>query len=452
MKKIHIVAVLTLCAMFVSSHLQAQQFWQSAGLKDSSITSLVCNANGVLIAAVNGRSLYRSTDGGGTWASIPPPPIYITFTAIDDQGLIYVGDLDAKGLQRTTDNGVHWTDIADTMSIGCYSLGLSPGGEVFATFQDGMGTIFHKLFRSTNHGDSWRVDSVSFTPAVIANITSQSVYTFAPNGDSYVISTDGLYRSTDGGTNWTRSMGALPPYQVRSFLSTSQGHLFFPTNGTGKGVCVFRSTDGAASWTACDTVGLPAFASFNQLTVDKNNVLYGIVYGTLADGIYRSADEGHTWSNVSSGISPVGLLNVIVPSPTGTLYCATQFGVYKSTGQLTAVRPSAQQPVGFVLEQNYPNPFNPTTRIAYVIPSGAGSGLPVEGSGKGNQSSGLSAYRLRLTVHDLLGREVAVLVDEVQAPGRHEVTFDARGLASGMYMYRLQSGSLVETKRMVLVR
>jgi hypothetical protein len=97
-------------------------------------------------------------------------------------------------------------------------------------------------------------------------------------------------------------------------------------------------------------------------------------------------------------------------------------------------------PLTFSLDQNYPNPFNPTTRIAYVIPSGAGSGLQVAGSD------------VRLTIYDVLGREVAVLVDGVQAPGQQEVVFDARALPSGVYFYRLHAGSFVQTRRMVLVK
>jgi hypothetical protein len=106
----------------------------------------------------------------------------------------------------------------------------------------------------------------------------------------------------------------------------------------------------------------------------------------------------------------------------------------------------------FVLEQSYPNPANPTTRIAYVIPSGAGSGSQVVGRGSGNHSSGFSAYGLRLTVYDLLGREVAALVDGEQAPGRHEVVFDAKGLASGIYVYRLTAGTFSASRTLVIVR
>jgi len=59
---------------------------------------------------------------------------------------------------------------------------------------------------------------------------------------------------------------------------------------------------------------------------------------------------------------------------------------------------------------------------------------------------------LKLTVFDILGREVAVLVDEMLAPGAYDVVFDAKGLASGVYVYRLQAGAFVETKKLTLLR
>jgi hypothetical protein len=106
----------------------------------------------------------------------------------------------------------------------------------------------------------------------------------------------------------------------------------------------------------------------------------------------------------------------------------------------TEVENQGTTPMQYALSQNYPNPFNPTTRIAYVIPAGAGSGLQAAGS------------PVRLAIYDLLGREVAVLVDGMQAPGKHEVTFNAQGLPSGMYMYRLTSGSFSATRNLTLVK
>jgi hypothetical protein len=90
-----------------------------------------------------------------------------------------------------------------------------------------------------------------------------------------------------------------------------------------------------------------------------------------------------------------------------------------------------QIPTVYSLDPNYPNPFNPTTVISYKLPV---------------------ACNVKLAVYDLLGREVAVLVNELTMPGNHEVQFDPIGLSSGVYFYRLRAGDFVETKRLVLLR
>jgi hypothetical protein len=98
-------------------------------------------------------------------------------------------------------------------------------------------------------------------------------------------------------------------------------------------------------------------------------------------------------------------------------------------------------PGEFSLGQNFPNPFNPTTTITYRI---AGTGTDAPGK------AGASEVSLR--VYDLLGREVAVLVDEAQAPGEYAVRFDGSKLSSGVYYYHLTAGEFGETRRMLLVR
>jgi hypothetical protein len=95
-------------------------------------------------------------------------------------------------------------------------------------------------------------------------------------------------------------------------------------------------------------------------------------------------------------------------------------------------------PADFALGQNYPNPFNPTTTIEYAI------------GGVGRYASGVS--EVRLVVYDLLGREVAVLVNEKQPVGSYKVAFDAGHLASGTYLYRIMAGQFVQTRKMVLVK
>ena len=88
-------------------------------------------------------------------------------------------------------------------------------------------------------------------------------------------------------------------------------------------------------------------------------------------------------------------------------------------------------PGAFLLDQNYPNPFNPSTTITYELPKTTVVGL---------------------RVYDLLGREVSVLVNEKRNAGVHEVTFDAVGLSSGVYFYRLQAGGFTQTRKLCLIK
>lgn len=88
-------------------------------------------------------------------------------------------------------------------------------------------------------------------------------------------------------------------------------------------------------------------------------------------------------------------------------------------------------PQKFMLHPNYPNPFNPITVIRYELPTN---------------------NRVSLSVYDLMGRRIATLVDERQQAGVHEVSWDASGVASGMYIYKLQSDELVQTRKMMLIK
>ncbi len=92
----------------------------------------------------------------------------------------------------------------------------------------------------------------------------------------------------------------------------------------------------------------------------------------------------------------------------------------------------------FSLEQNYPNPFNPSTKISFTIPA---SPLPF-GKGTG----------VRLVVYDVLGNEIATLVNEEKSAGTYEVEFIPKNLTSGIYFYQLKAGSLVQTKKMILLK
>ena len=104
---------------------------------------------------------------------------------------------------------------------------------------------------------------------------------------------------------------------------------------------------------------------------------------------------------------------------------------YSTFTPLSVRELGGEKPAAFALEQNYPNPFNPSTLIRYSLPS---------------------TEQVSLKVFDMLGREVAVLVNARQAAGRYEVSFNAMNLPSGLYFYRLQAGSYSETRKMMLIR
>jgi hypothetical protein len=88
-------------------------------------------------------------------------------------------------------------------------------------------------------------------------------------------------------------------------------------------------------------------------------------------------------------------------------------------------------PPSFTLFQNYPNPFNPATTIEYLVPN---------------------TSHVNLRVVDLLGREVAILVDEIQLPGRRLVGFNGKGLASGIYICQISLGGVLQSRKLLLLR
>ncbi|MBK7377890.1 MAG: T9SS type A sorting domain-containing protein [Ignavibacteriales bacterium] len=103
---------------------------------------------------------------------------------------------------------------------------------------------------------------------------------------------------------------------------------------------------------------------------------------------------------------------------------------------ITSIDEEGETPTEFTLEQNYPNPFNPKTKIKYTIPSNVK-----------NQTSNVS-----LKVYDILGKKVAELVNENKPAGEYEILFEASELPSGIYLYQLQAGNFIESKKMILIK
>jgi outer membrane protein assembly factor BamB len=124
----------------------------------------------------------------------------------------------------------------------------------------------------------------------------------------------------------------------------------------------------------------------------------------------------------------------------GTLYIGTHLGSL-TTGQektliairdtVTSVKNDNEETLSYTLEQNYPNPFNSRTNIRYTIPHRG---------------------RVVLKIFDLLGKEVATLLDSYQDSGEYDVIFQPEDLSSGIYFYTLTSGSFMDTKKLILLK
>ncbi len=160
------------------------------------------------------------------------------------------------------------------------------------------------------------------------------------------------------------------------------------------------------------------------LSIDLNEVVYPVQLSWEIQ-----PENGITYSIIpDSGLGrPIANLN---QSETATIPSVADHRI-RLTAKASKVRSSHGFPTAYVLSQNYPNPFNPETRIHFEL----------------SQSG-----PVRLVVYDLLGREVATLVDEFKGPGRYDAKFNAASLASGVYFYRLQAGGFVSMKKMLLMK
>ncbi len=151
------------------------------------------------------------------------------------------------------------------------------------------------------------------------------------------------------------------------------------------------------------------------------------VSGGVPPYTYTWDDGGGTASTATYYIDEDVTIGVTIRDTLFTGAYASKAVEY--TGQKIAA--DSQLPTSYGLEQNYPNPFNPTTEIKYQLPEAA---------------------HVRLTIYNILGQEVVRLVDTQQALGFYSVKFDASRFASGTYIYRLEAGDFIETKRMVLIK
>jgi len=174
------------------------------------------------------------------------------------------------------------------------------------------------------------------------------------------------------------------------------------------------------------------YPNFYQQSVNALNGRFGtLIRNQLPNGIRRLELydlNGTRLAFATSSDGTWGTTNTVNPNGGDSSPLVIDFTNFLSTPRDPS---SVKQPTEYALMQNYPNPFNPTTIIRYQLPT---------------------ASVVQLEVFDVLGKKVASLVNSKQAAGDYSVLFDASNLSSGVYFYRLQAGSFVQTKKMLFIK
>jgi photosystem II stability/assembly factor-like uncharacterized protein len=294
--------------------------WTSIGPDGGMVTALVVDpsATGTLYAGTDpsgifeggagGGAVFKSTDGGATWAPTGlVASVEVATMAIDPQSPSTVYAATAAGLFRTTDGGSSWSHVSPS---GTAAVALDPStpGTVYAGGSGG-------LSRSADGGATWTATALTdWVSAVAIHPTTPAVI--------LAITNVGLQRSTDAGSSWTI---------VASEPATFFGALAFdpadPSRVFASDDRVYRSMDGGLTWTP---TGSPCCNFIRSLVVETGGIVYA---GILGDGVTKSTDGGETWSFVVAGLgSDAAVLSLALdPSAGGVVYAGMLTGVYKTT-------------------------------------------------------------------------------------------------------------------------
>jgi hypothetical protein len=361
--------------------------------------------------------------------------------------------------KRSTDGGVSWgtdTRLTNNSAFSLYPSVAVSGSIVHVVWmdnRDGNDEIYYK--RSTDGGVSWGTDtrltnnpSSSGNPSVaVSGSIVHVVWRDYRDGNEEIY----YKRSTDGGVSWgtdTRlTNNTASSWSPSVAVSGSIVHVVWMDNRDGNAEIYYkRSTDGGVSWGTDTRLTNNTAISLDPSVAVSGSIVH-VVWRDLRDGneeIYykRSIDGGVSWgtdtrltNNTAASWYPSVAVSGSIVHVVWMHYRDWNWEIYYKrdpTGNPFGIKNiSSEIPKEFSLFQNYPNPFNPSTTLQFAIPK---------------------TSFVKLNVYDVLGREIATLVDEQLKPGTYEVDFDGTNLTSGVYYYRLTSDDYVETKKMVLTK
>ena len=289
------------------------------------------------------------------------------------------------------------------------------------------------IFRTTDGGTTWiesAIDSgvVSNLPVLNFNFLN-SQFGFACGG--FIDLAGVVWRTTDAGVNWT-STGISPDQIFDLFILDSLNVVTLSGDPERiYGIGLIRTTDGGVNWNFDE---LPLFGL--SFALDFRNDSCG--WSASGSKFLFTSDQGNTWSEIDTPDSS-SVFDLQFVNEQTAFACGQNGAVLRYNYKPTNVDTIVITPNDFTLYQNYPNPFNPGTTISWQSPVGSWQ---------------------TLKVYDLLGREVAILVNEYKPAGSYEVKFDASSLSSGIYFYQLRASDplagsgqgFVESKKFLLMK
>lgn len=397
---------------------------QTSGTIQTLYTVKAVNESTAWTAGASGVVL-RTTNYGATWVSAGSvgSDVY-TITALDANTAL-VGSYSATlaRIFKTTNGGSTWARV-DSVAGGFYDhiymFDQARGYLIGDPAPAGGNWI---LKRTTNGGINWFTAS----PLPAAN----SLEAGWNNSAQWLDTTYGWFGTNNNRIYWTSNGGS-------TWQSSSVSGTALRFNGVTTGIAnastgsISRSSDAGATWYQVPSTGGTSFGAFaGELGSQR-------FWGVAGSNIYHSSDWGANWTTdwPHGYVGTSALYHIDVAMTESGRLCGWAVG---SGGTILIYRPSIpdsrsiepELPNELSLSQNYPNPFNPSTTFQFTID------------------------RRQLTilqVFDLLGREVATPINDVLEPGTHSIQWHPEGLASGVYMYRLTSGSLTTMKKMILLR
>ena len=414
---------------------------------------LEINSDDDLFVAASAGRLFRSTNNGQSWIEVTITNALVSAITFNELGHVFVGNL--LGIYRSTDNGDNWAQINNGITVGSFiiinAFTINSAKTIYVAL-GGDGTFnSNGVFYSTNNGDNWNELNDGLTNG---NLTSLSV---DPNDYLYAGNAVGeVYKSSNSSTansliqtlidlNLTIS-NPTPAVSTMNFSPPPGPNKSSSMQGIGSvqvvidevmhqrtGDLIFTLEHLGVSQTIISEVGADGQNFISTILSDDNNT--PIENGTAPFTDYFKPDNP---LNVFNDADPYGDWTLTVTDGyAGNDGVLSSWSLIITHDGATDVESGVDaMPNNFVLEQNYPNPFNPVTSIEYVV---------------GSQSY------VTLKVYDVLGNEVATLVNEYKPAGSYEVEFSvgqdsSPDITSGIYFYRLRAGSFVETKKMILLK